>query len=511
MNVAIYARVSSERQAERDLSIPSQLKALHNYATQHGFRIVREFIDNAETGCTTDRPAFREMISLARLKTPPFQSILVWKLSRFARNREDSIIYKSLLRKKGVQVISINEPIDDTPAGHMLEGMIEVVDEFYSANLAQEVSRGMRECASRGFFTGGHPPYGYDIKKVMEGNSERSTLTPALSRAPLIQRIFTECDLGKGQKTIAQDLNRDGYRTANGEKWSKNNIQSILKNEAYTGTLVWGRRSKKDLIRVPDAWPTIIDRELFERVQRLLKSRSPKVIHPRRVTSDYLLSGIVKCEACGRAMSGHSAKSGKFQYYRCANALKRGPIECPTHWIPKDKIEGFIVDKIRNCILTDENLIELVKLTNDELGSEVNDVEVQLDTLIAQIKEVEKRLEHLYDALEQGDFTSSELAPRIRKWEDRKSELELRKQNLEVEIQNQVFEMPELNQIMSYVDDLKVVLGSASILEQRAFLRSFVEEVQVGTDEVTIHYTIPMPPANKEEEKIVKEEICIYL
>jgi hypothetical protein len=360
----------------------------------------------------------------------------------------------------------------------------------------------MRECASRGFFTGGHPPDGYEIQKVMEGNSERSTLASTPTRSPIIQRIFTECDSGKGQKTIAQGLNQDGYRTVNGKKWSKNNIQSILKNETYTGTLIWGRRSKKDLIKVPDAWPAIVDRNLFDRVQRLLKSRSPKAIHPRRVTSDYLLSGIIKCEACGRAISGHSAKSGKYQYYRCANALKRGPIECPAHWIPKDKIEGFIIDKIRNYILTDENLIELLKLTDDELSSEVSDVEIQLDTVKAQINEVERRLEHLYNALEQGDFTSTELAPRIRKWEERKSELELSKQNLEVEIQSQVFEMPDLNQIMGYVSDLKVMLGSASILEQRAFLRSFVEEVRVGVDEVTIHYTMPMPPADNEEEKI---------
>ncbi len=231
-----------------------------------------------------------------------------------------------------------------------------------------------------------------------------------------------------------------------------------------------------------------------------MKSRNPKAIHPRRVTSDYLLSGIIKCEACGSKISGHSAKSGKYQYYRCANALKRGPIECPTHWMPKDKIEGFILDKIRNFILTDENLIELLKLTNDELSSDVNDVEVQLDILITQINEVGRRLEHLYDALENGDFTSTELAPRIRKWEERKSELELRKQNLEVEFQSQVFEMPDLNQLMGYVNDLKVVLGSASILEQKAFLKSFVEEVQVGADEVAIHYT--MPPTDKEEEKV---------
>ncbi|MBE0415295.1 MAG: recombinase family protein [Dehalococcoidia bacterium] len=108
------------------------------------------------------------MIATARQKLPPFEAILVWKLSRFARNREDSIIYKSLLRKHGVQVISINEPVEDTPSGRLLDGIIEVIDEFYSANLSQNVVRGMRESASRGFYSGGPPPYGYKRVKVQD-------------------------------------------------------------------------------------------------------------------------------------------------------------------------------------------------------------------------------------------------------------------------------------------------------------------------------------------------------
>lgn len=131
--------------------------------------VIKEFVDEAETGRTSDRPSFREMVELSRLKQPPFEAILVWKLSRFARNREDSIIYKSLLRKRGIQVTSISEPIDDSPSGRMLEGMIEVIDEFYSANLAEEVKRGMRENATRGYFSGGKPPYGYIIVKIKDG------------------------------------------------------------------------------------------------------------------------------------------------------------------------------------------------------------------------------------------------------------------------------------------------------------------------------------------------------
>jgi DNA invertase Pin-like site-specific DNA recombinase len=152
--VVIYARVSSDRQ-DVDLSISAQLRALREYANRNNLTIVREFVDEAESGRTSARPAFREMISLAKLKQKPFEVILVWKLNRFARNREDSIIFKSLLRRQGIQVISINELLEPTPAGRMLEGIIEVLDEFYSANLAQDVTRGMRESASRGYFSQG--------------------------------------------------------------------------------------------------------------------------------------------------------------------------------------------------------------------------------------------------------------------------------------------------------------------------------------------------------------------
>ncbi len=150
MKVVLYARVSSDKQ-DISLSISSQLKALREYAEKMGYQVVMEFVDEAESGRTIRRPVFQEMIRKARLKPPPFQGILVWKLSRFARNREDSIIHKSLLRKQGIEVISINEPVENSPSGHMMEGIIEVMDEFYSANLAQEVTRGMREAVSRGF------------------------------------------------------------------------------------------------------------------------------------------------------------------------------------------------------------------------------------------------------------------------------------------------------------------------------------------------------------------------
>ena len=216
MKVALYARVSSDRQ-DVDLSITAQLKALREYASRNGYTVVKEYIDEAESGRSIDRPGFQNMIATARQKLTPFEAILVWKLSRFARNREDSIIYKSLLRKHGIQVISINEPVEDTPSGKLLEGIIEVIDEFYSANLSQDVLRGQRENASRGFYNGGRPPYGYVRVKVKDGTTSRTKLEPDPKTAPITQRIFRERLTGKGLKAIARSLNGDGISSGTGK------------------------------------------------------------------------------------------------------------------------------------------------------------------------------------------------------------------------------------------------------------------------------------------------------
>ncbi len=384
----------------------------------------------------------------------------------------------------------------------MLEGIIEVMDEFFSANLAQDVTRGMRENALRGYFSGGKAPYGLRIEKVKDEHKPRSTLLPEEALAPIVKRAFQMALSGKGIKEIAKAFNKDGITTARGKKWTSTGIHSMLTNEAYIGTLVWGKRSNIEPLRIENAWPAIIDREIFMKVQALLKSRAPRIVHPRRTVSDYLLSGILKCGACGKAMSGHSAKSSQFFYYRCSNATKRGPNECPGHWIPKSKIEGFIVDRIRGYILTEDNLLGLVSILNEEINTSMQSITERQETLELQIDDVDSRLEHLYDALEKGVFSSDELAPRIRKLQERKNELLEKKREIAVEAQPNYLEMPELKAIQGYVDNLSSLLASSSIVEKRGFLKSFVNEIVVLDGMITINYTLPMPPENSDEEKL---------
>ena len=278
------------------------------------------------------------MIAAARNKERHFDAILVWKLSRFARNREDSILYKSLLRKRGISVISINEQVDESPAGHLLEGIIEVIDEFYLLNLSQDTLRGMKENVARGFRNGGSTPLGYKRLMVRVGASEKSALAPEEGEAAIVQRIFHLALEGKGGKDIAKALTADGLKTRAGKHFSATTINQILRNEVYTGTLVWNKKGGTlvntttkvlpEVIRTPDTHPALVSRENFGRVQQLLTDRRPAVRHPRTVSSQYLLSGLLRCGKCGSVMIGCWAKSGKFFYYGCNNHYKKGKEVC---------------------------------------------------------------------------------------------------------------------------------------------------------------------------------------
>jgi len=282
-NAAIYARVSSDKQ-DVDLSISAQLRALREYANSNGYQVVREFVDEAEMGRTTARPAFREMVSLTRQPQKPYEVILVWKYSRFARSREDSIVYKAMLRKNGVQVVSINEPFDDTPTGRLLEAIIESLDEFYSDNLGEEVTRGMRESASRGFYLSSNPPYGYRKVRVKDGDKERTKLEPEPVEAGIVTSIFNDVLNGKGLTEITKSLNTKGIAAPKGRGWGKSGVCIILANEIYSGTFVWGRHSKRGLdpVRVKNACPAIISREVYDKAQELIRERAPPSVCTRK-------------------------------------------------------------------------------------------------------------------------------------------------------------------------------------------------------------------------------------
>ncbi len=492
---ALYARVSSDRQ-DVDLSVAAQLRALNEYAKANGYSVAREYIDEAESGRVADRPQFREMIDEGSKPKAPFEVILVWKFSRFTRKREHAVAFKSMLRRRGIRVVSITEHADDSPTGKLMEAIIESVDEFYSENLAQDVVRGMREAASRGFFMASRAPFGYRRVKVSDGVKERPTLEVDSATAPVVKEMFESSLRGNGLKEICKSLNDRGI-TNRGKRWYKGSLHYLLTNEAYTGTAVWGRTSKggkaTDPVRVEEAWPALVSRELFDDVQQAMRNRAPKVQRPGRVGSKFLLSGLLRCGVCGKPYSAQGAKSGQFAYYICSTLHREGAGTCSARYLNAHRLEAFVVEKIRARILNEETIMELVTLVAEEIDAMAGELSGRLEVIKSELVDVRKRLEKLYEAIETSALTLDVLSPRIFSLRHREEQLEAARGDAEFQLEQRKVELPSTDVIREYVTDFREFLKEGTIPERKALIRNFVQGIEVMGDEATMTYTVPMP------------------
>ena len=493
--VALYARVSSDRQ-DVDLSVAGQFRALREHADRNGYAVVREFVDEAESGRVADRPQFQEMLDEAKSPHAPFREILVWKFSRFTRKREHAVAFKSMLRRRGIRVVSITEQADDSATGRLLEGIIESVDEFYSENLAQDVLRGMREAASRGFWVASYAPFGYNRVMAQDGPKKRPTLVPDPDAAGVVKRIFDMAEAGKGTIDITRTLNDEGILSPRGKLWGKTSVHAILINEAYTGTLVWGINSKHgaDPVRVEEAFPSVITRKQFDRVSKLLRSRAPKIVHPRRTASPFLLSGLVKCRTCKRALTGQYSKSPRYPYYVCQTLMKQGSGACDAPRLNARRFEDLVVERIRANVLTESCMPDLVKLVGEEMESVTAEQRKRLLTIESEIAEVKRQMARLWRFIETSDDVDvADLSARILEHRDRQERLEESAADAKTVLDQRRSALGDVNAIAAYARDMTDFLDESELVEARGFVKSFVKEIVVTPGSAVVRYTIPMP------------------
>ena len=491
---ALYARVSSDRQ-DVDLSVAAQLRALRDYAQRNGYLVAREYVDEAESGRIADRPQFSRMLDEASKPEAPFKEILVWKFSRFTRKREHAVAFKSMLRRRGVRVVSITEQADDTPTGKLLEAIIESVDEFYSENLAQEVLRGMREAATRGFWMTTYAPYGYKRVYVQDGIKKRPKLELNPPADAVVRRIFDMVLQGKSILDVTKTLNSEGIPTTNGKKWLKTTIHTMLDHEAYTGTLVWGAKAKDGAppVRVEDAHPAIVSKRDFQKARKLLASRAPKKMNPRRASSPYLLSGLVKCETCGKAMTAAEAKSGRYTYYICHSLLKRGKGTCETPRLNAKSFEKLIVSEIRKNVLTESNIRDLVKLLDEEMDGVAREQRERLETIEEELEDVKKRLGRIWQVIETTDIEMADASERIREHRERKERLEIAAEGARALLSDRRQFLDSAETIATFAAEMSEFLKTSELTETKAFVRSFVKEIVVKPGRAAIVYSIPTP------------------
>ena len=473
----------------------AQLRALRDYAQKNGYVVAREYVHEAESGRVASRPQFRRMLDEASKAHAPFQEILVWKFSRFTRKREHAVAFKAMLRRRGIRVTSITEHADDTPTGKLMEAIIESVDEFYSENLAQEVVRGMREAASRGFWVTTGVPFGYRKVYVQDGPKKRPKLELDPPADALVRRIFTMALNGRTTLEITRDLNAEGIATPEGKRWLKTSVHRILSNETYTGALVWGvaAKDKAPPVRVENAFPAIVTPEEFRWVNRQLRARSPRHTHPRRAASPYLLSGLAVCETCGKAMSAAEAKGGRYTYYVCHSLLKQGRGTCDTPRLSAKRFEKLIVEQIRDHILTESNIRKLVRLVDEEMDGIAAEERAKLELIETELAEVRQRMDRLWRLVETTDLQMEEILSRLRHHQERQEQLEMAASAARSVVSERREILDKLETVTAYVRDMAKFLRESEIAETKAFVRSFVKQVAVSPGKAVIHYTIPTP------------------
>ena len=343
--------------------------------------ILHEYIDRHISGKTDDRAAFQQMIKDS--SKGAFDAVICWKTDRFARNRYDSAVYKKQLRDNGVEIMYAAESNVEGAEGIIIEGLMEALAEYYSAELSEKMRRGMRESALKGQAISRCRALGLTTDENKRFVIDEKT-------APTVRFIFEHYAAGESSASIVAQLNAAGKRTSQGNPFNKSSIPRIIQNEMYRG--VYSSRAYN--VRIEDAIPAIIDADLWERAQTMLKiNRQLKAKHEPK--ADYILSGKLFCGQCGRLMkgvSGHSGGNGEvYRYYACSNP------QCHKHNVPKSMLENKVFCSIRDNLLHPAAMEALA-----DAMMEVQKTDSQKPDLERELRDVQRRSKNIMDAIETG-------------------------------------------------------------------------------------------------------------
>lgn len=462
-NGAAYIRVSTDKQEE--LSPDAQKRMILEYAKKNNILILSEdiYIENGISGRKAEkRPQFQKMIAKAKSKEHPYDVILVWKYSRFARNQEESIVYKSMLKRDHVDVISISEPVIDGPFGTLIERIIEWMDEYYSIRLSGEVKRGMTEKALRGGYQS-VAPFGYITRKgdIPIVNHEQ---------AVIVRRIFNDFLNGKSCTRICREINAMGVRTIKGNLYESRMIRYMLENPFYIGKVRWNYSQRGRNLKPRDEWiivdgehEPIIDIELWDAVQEKLKSTSVPFKSRDISTCKHWLSGIVKCSSCGATLGfNSSAKTPFFQCWKYSKGVCR-----VSHAVTQNKLEQAVLDGLEDSLLSPVLSFHVVR-DNEDTDTGLLFLREQLKRITAKEKRIKDAYINEIDTLEEYRANKEMLQSEREKIQKQIDDMTYYQEN------KADYDRLLRDQIRKVLD---VLHSDAGYVEKGAALRSVVESV----------------------------------
>lgn len=508
--VAIYTRVSVVEATNKGVSVGAQESDLRALCDKYQAEVFRVYADEDYSGTTDKRPEFKRMARDAELTPRPFDFVLVYDSSRFYRDVWGAMFYRKHFEDMGIKVITYLMPLDSKdPFGMMMQTMMDGMNAFWPMKTAADTRHRMIAQIKAGYFAGARAPIGYKSVKVKDENgNDRRRLEVDPVYGPMITAGAKRLDTGRiGLKTLANEIYDSGMRKPNGKPFDVSDLSYIYSNETYTGQIVWNRthrvngqangnkarNSADEIIRMKGSHPVLIEPEVFARIRDLVTARNPRMTNPKLVTTNYDLSGLLRC-SCGAAMSGagaynHAGK--KYEYYVCTAKVKGTNRKCQAKRIGRGVLEDFVYDRIKEHILTPENIKAMVRVINDGIEAARGYDSEMLSSMRSKLAATESGMRNLFAHLEQTPENADLIWPQLR---ERKAEAEdLKRKIQDIEMKPAAEPINEAR-VREHIEDLRDTLLAKSGPLAKKFLQSFVREIVLDGDSVRVQYTLPLGP-----------------
>lgn len=476
-----YNRFSSNMQREE--SIDAQIRINHDYANKNNIEIIKDYVDEAVSGKTDDRPGFQKMLEDAKIGL--FDVVICHKVDRFARNRIESAINKYNLRKCNVKVVFSGQAIDDSPEGQLMEGILESFAEYYSLNLAKETMKGLRENAYNCRFNGGYVPFGYSV------DPETKKYLINADEAPYVQLIFKMYNNGSKYPDIIKALKKFNIKTRFGKDFTYSGIHEMLCNEKYAGVYTFNKRlprgidgkrnnhstkNNDEIIKIQNGVPQIVDTETFLTTQKLLDVKKRAT---RKTKEIYLLSGLIICGECGKPYCGNRKHNGFGKIY----AMYRCNGRCGNTEIHKSVIEEMVFQKLIENIFSKYALSHLSKRLNEYLQSKRKSEGKQLQLLKIKIDHIKFEQNNIISAISNG-YDQPIFKDKLNSLDE-----ELKKIQYDYELTKLKLSSKEITpaQIEKNLTSQRDYVLNRNVIEVKNFISSYVDSVIIYKNHIEIN------------------------
>ena len=489
----INARYSTDNQKADSIEV--QVDKCTEWCHEHNIPILGVFADEATSGMKETRPQYEAMMEQLRLGMA--DTVVIYDQSRMFRKMTAWFSFRDQLTAMGVSVVSVTQPMIGKdlrdPTNFLTEGSMALFNQIWALQSRQKTVEKMRFMARNGQHTGGKPALGYVV--------ENGRLVIHEAEAAVVRRIFHEYAAGSSYREIIDGLNADGIKTKRGNSFGSNSLHDLLHNEKYIGTLVYGaspyredgtrnthKKDGVDVIRIENAIPQIVDKDLFDLVQKKMGQNKRQQGGRPPQKRDYPLKGKVYCADCKSAMSV-AISHGKYFYYKCSG--KKRTHQCKAKPIGVDELENLVIDAVRKLLSDPVNANNLLTILREQTSQIQAGAVTTLKNLISERNDIKKKLDNATDAVLNG-LSSPTLLSKITELEHQLAQAESQMRLLKASVDASALPEERLQEIISYVVENKNADSKA--------LLSIVYRVEVGEDVINIWTMLDSDPDGTFEE-----------